>query len=174
MPKYELVNPHIGGTIDTSSSASNGLQAADTIWTRISKFFTNDVPSFPFTLRDTVNDTFFHYEVKEKKGTDGVANYKIKEIDVSVDPKTKQYLSNPTKYLSGGRPRRSRDDDDDDSSSDEIFETLRLNNSMKKYSLPIEYWWYYPTFYNRPSVFIPTFVQPIVPYIEYMTLIYYP
>ena len=39
-------------------------------------------------------------------------------------------------------------------------------SKYKRLTQPISMWYYAPTLYNVDSVFVPTFVNPIVPYVK--------
>lgn len=72
--------------------------------------------------------------------------------------------------MNGRKRRRYRDDDDDDSTTteSELYDKIKLIRSINN-PQPIVYWWYTPvlyTTYNLPSIYIPTFNPPLLPYVE--------
>ena len=87
--------------------------------------------------------------------------------EIAVDKKHIRRMSRIKRYL------EDNEDDDDDSDKDdsdkEFFDKIKQakkNNNNKA----VVYWWYDPTVYYRvydlSRVFMPTFVSPILPYVE--------
>jgi len=186
MKKFRLVNPVITGTFNTTYEASNSDEAAKMFWktlTEEKKYITGNVPKFLFTLMDETGN-LFHYMVKEK-AEGSYADYTIEKVDVKLsDEEEKKFLEEVEKVQKNnekleeketeqaGGKRRKRYDDSSSSSSDsdddidELFKYIRL----KKANRPISYWWYTPGLYNTDSVFTPTFVAPISPYVQLWNL----
>ena len=177
MPKYTLMNPAIVGTLSSTFSGNDSLDAATTAWNALSKYMTNNVPKFAFTLEDT-KGKLHHFKIAEKLSGGGSASYKIEEIDVKQEPKDVQAFKDrvsafrKSKAQAGGKKHRKHDDDDDSSSSSsEAFSALKLYKQATK-PWPIGYWWYDPFVYRFDSLYIPTFVAPLTPYIEIATVTY--
>lgn len=137
MTKFTLVNPKIDGSIKTAFEASSPLKAADEAYSTVSKYFTNSVPLFRFTLQS--GGKFHHFTVTEKLGKDKKVSYAIKEFKgkVNMDAFEKQIKDYEKQH--GGKHRKLDDSDSSDSDSDSpIFRT---------YNYPIYNWWYDPFIY---------------------------
>lgn len=176
MGKYQLVNPVIVGTFSNSYSGKNSDDAAKQFWENLTsenKYVTGNIPKFLFTLRDENSNKLHHYIVKEKlEGRH--ADYIITNIDVNMDKnKERDFLNKSHEVrksveteMTGGKHRKRYDDDSDDSDSskdlDELFSYIRL----KKAARPISYWWYTPSIYNIDTMFTPSFVAPLSPYVQ--------
>jgi len=180
MSNYKLINPYIEGTMITSFSGASRLDAASGAWNALSKYITNNVPKFAFTLENINDGQLYHFLVKESLSGNKVADYKISEINLKLKPDVVAQFKNRLS-MKGGKKHRKRgadddDDDDDDSSSSstsDIFSAIKLSKAYSK-TQPIVYWWYDPLIYDVSSIYIPTFTTSIVPYIEVATINYYP
>lgn len=176
MGKYQLVNPVIIGTFSNTYNAKNSNDAAKQFWENLTsdnKYVNGNIPKFLFTLKDEQSN-LHHYMVKEKlEGR--FANYSIVNVDVDMSnskeqtflQKSEEVRANAEQLMKGGKSGRKRYDDDSDSDSsdqdlDELFEYVRLKKAVR----PIVYWWYTPSIYNVDSVFTPSFVAPISPYVQ--------
>lgn len=177
MGKYQLVNPVIVGTFSNTYSAKNSDDAAKQFWENLTsdnKYVTGNIPKFLFTMRDENSNELHHYMVKEKmEGRH--ANYVITNVDAKMnDKKEREFLekSNEIRQFAenamvGGKHRKRYDDDDSSSDSsdqdlDELFSYMRLKKAVR----PISYWWYTPSIYNVDTVFTPSFVAPLSPYVQ--------
>jgi hypothetical protein len=179
---YKLINPSIEGEFNNSFSGKSHLDAALGTWNSISKYITNNVPQFAFTLENKKNGQLHHFLVKESLVGGKSAKFDISELDIKLKKNEESEFKKrihkfKTSEMRGGKKKRHTDDDDDDSSSSsstsDIFSALKLYKSRNPV-YPITYWWYDPIIYGLDSVYIPTFVAPITPYIEVTTLNYYP
>jgi len=179
--EYKLINPYIEGSMDNKFFGKTHAEAAEQTWTTISKYITNNVPQFAFTLENNDNGQLHHFLVKESLIGGSDASFNISELQLNLKSKDAQEFKNRAKdTMKGGKKKHKRRHDDDSSSSSSsssdsassIFSALKSYKKNKGY--PITYWWYDPLVYKLDSVYIPTFVAPIVPYIEVMTLNYYP
>ncbi len=185
MSKYRLINPVIKGEFSVSFSGKSGIEAASNAWSSLSSYITNDVPKFAFTMEKESDGSLHHFLLKESSSGKGDANYEITELDLKLKPqdekkfrkKISDSASDP-KEMSGGKHKKHHHDSKDDdsssssSSSSSVYSALSLYKNRMR-SLPISYWWYDPFVYNVESVFIPTFVVPINPYIEIATVSWY-
>jgi hypothetical protein len=136
MTKFTLVNPRIEGSVQTEFDASSPLQAADEAYSSISKYFTNRLQEFRFTLQS--GGKYHHYIASEMKNKDASkVSYTIAEFKGKVN--TSQFEKSQEHYQQqmGGR-RRFDDDDSDDSDSSPPF---------RRYNYPIYNWWYDPFIY---------------------------
>lgn len=176
MSNYKLINPYIEGTMVTSFSGASHLDAACSAWNSLSKYITNNVPKFAFTLENINDGQLYHFLVKESLSGNRAADYKISEINLKLKADAISQFKNRLS-MRGGKKHRKHDDDDESSSSSsstsDVFSAIKLSKLYTK-SQPIVYWWYDPLIYEVESIYIPTFVAPIVPYIEVATINYYP
>lgn len=177
MPNYKLINPSIQGNLKNTVSANLSIDAAEQIWTNLSKYITNNVPSFAFTIENQSGGSLHHFKVEETKHKNE-AKFEIKEIDVKLKASDlKKFKERVSKSAMQGGKKHKHDKHDDSSSSSSSssdgFDTLKLYKNFNRPIVPITYWWYDPYVYNLSSVFIPTFVTPVLPYIEIATVAYY-
>lgn len=181
MPSYKLCNPVIKGEVKTTFSGKTGLEAANKAWSTLSKYLSNNVPTFAFTLEQS-GGKLLHFTVKEKRNGKE-ASFNISEMKIKLDARKEKEFRNRLAKQAGGKKHKKRDDDDEDdssSSSDELNGIISPWSPVGLYSpyvasaLPITYWWYDPYIYSLDSVYIPTFVYPLAPYIEVSTISYYP
>nr|QBK88861.1 MAG: uncharacterized protein LCMiAC01_05430 [Mimivirus LCMiAC01] len=163
MVKYRLVNPHIEGNIKTTFDKKSPIDAARAVWKTISKYVTNVVPKFAFTLECVNGKCLHHYLVKESAHNDMV-DYEITKLNVKKNSKNiKQFKKRYNKFknkMTGGYV----DDDDDDYDDDDIA-TIMLLRKIRSADQPIVTWWYNPQIYRLGNIFIPTFEVPLIPYI---------
>lgn len=187
---YKLINPAIEGKLKTTYKAKSELDAANKAWSSVSQYISNNVPKFAFTLENTKDGSLSHFIVKEK--LDGKnASFNITKLKLDVDSKKEIEFKNRIAKQAGGKKHyKDRKDHDDDSSTSsssssdiQLITPFSPYGSYSNYSnfnnfgvysdLPISYWYYDPYFYNLDSLFIPTFVYPLTPYMEITTLNYY-
>uniref|UniRef100_A0A6C0ACD2 Uncharacterized protein n=1 Tax=viral metagenome TaxID=1070528 RepID=A0A6C0ACD2_9ZZZZ len=177
MTKYQLVNPYIEGDFQTSYSAKTPDECAEQVWDNLSGYLTGNVPKFAFTLKQESNNKLYHFLVKESVKGD-LVDYSLTKLNIDLNKDAvKQLNSKINKFSSvtqnGGKKsqKEEEEDDDDDSSSDDELEELYEKVMKKRYkhqTQPILYWWYTPSLYQYTvgSVFCPTFVVPLTPYVE--------
>lgn len=179
MSKYTLLNPHIHGKFDTVFSGNSPLDAGTNAWNSMSEYFRGPLPKFAFTMERNTDKQLFHFLVKETRLENGkkISDWEIEEIQPNLtsseikDFNDKLNLKRQSdlqddRNQTGGKHHHHHDDDDDDSSStseSDIYHKYKLLKN--KPALPIMYWWYYPSLYQT-SLFIPTFVYPLIPFIE--------
>ena len=180
MPNYKCINPVIGGEVKTSFKANSDLDAANKLWSELSKYISNTVPKFAFTL-EKQGGALCHFSVKETKKGDK-ASFSISKLNLELDSRKekefKKRLVQGNKQA-GGKKHKKRDDDDSSSSSSDNgiispWSPVGLYSPYNTSLLPINYWWYDPYVYALDSLFIPTFVYPLTPYVEVSTISYYP
>ena len=126
MTKFTLVNPKIDGSVKTSYEASSSLKAADEAYTAISKYFTNRLQEFRFTLQN--GGKYHHFVASEKKGADNKVSYTINEFKGKVDTKSLEKRINDYQEQHGGRKHKLDDSSDSDSDSSPAF---------RRYNYPI-------------------------------------
>ena len=180
MPEYYLVNPLIGGSLKTTFSGKNNLEAANKAYTAVSEYFNNNIPEFYFTLQEKTStksivgggkvSDYKHYKVKETK-KDNQVNYRLTEHKTDSETKLLNKFRTEIKKVtkqtqSGGGKRHSYDDDsdilEDDDSDDMYFPRMK---SSTVYGSPISYWWYDPYVLRINKYYTPTFIAPLTPYL---------
>jgi len=183
MKTYTLVNPCILGQFNTEYKAENGLDAASQFWNDLSSFTTNNVPQLFITVQDKTSKDLLHFKITEKiDSKTKVSEYTISEFNVDVSDKNKKTflkgVDDVKKKVTGLVTKQTGGDDekskkhrkryDDSSSTSSISDDDEYFNfrKYKRMTQPISYWWYTPFIYNQPSVFVPTFNVPIIPYVE--------
>jgi hypothetical protein len=181
MPTYELVNPYVAGSMKKTFSENNSRIAANTAWASLSKYVTNNVPRFAFTLRNVSDGKLSHFVVKEKIAKNKDVSYSIKDLDLNLSSEEEKSFAEYIKsienksqtIMSGGKKKddssssSDSDDSDSDSDSDDLIARVRY---FKNKSQPLNYLWYSPHIYSKDgtltSVYLPSFTYPIVPYLE--------
>ncbi len=188
MKGFKLVNPLIIGQFNTEYRAENGLEAISQFWNDLSTHLTNNVPNLYVTLKDEQNN-LSHYKIEEKlSGGSKMTDFNISEFKLNLSQKAQkkfvekvesfeQKTNNKIARQLGGakakakQSRESKDkrykDSSSSSSSDSSDDDDYYNFSKyKRLTQPISMWYYAPTLYGVNSVFVPTFVNPIVPYVK--------
>lgn len=133
MTKFTLVNPKIDGSVKTSYDAESALRAADEAYSSISKYFTNSLQVFNFTLKGG-NGKYHHFTASEKKGKDKNVSYSIKEFKGKVNMDAFE-----ERLTQAGGKHKKWDDDSSDSDSD--------SPPYRRMNYPIYNWWYDPFVY---------------------------
>lgn len=165
MKKFTLVNPKIDGSVQTSFDTNSPLEAADKAYSAISKYFTNRLEEFRFSLQN--GGKYFHFVASEHKGKDNKVSYVIKEFKGKVD--TDKFEKRLTQYEKqyGGK---HKDDSSDSSDSDSPL--------YRRYNYPIYNWWYDPFVYivtdKDASDKLKTIWFPSLPFIPGNYIIPYP
>ncbi len=189
MKSFKLVNPLIIGQFNTEYKAENGLEAISQFWNDLSTHLTNNVPNLYVTLKDGQNN-LSHYKIEEKlSGGSKLTDFNISEFKLNLSQKAQQKFIEKVetfeqktndkiaKQLGGAKAKakqsreskekRYKDSSSSSSSSDLSDENDYYNFSKyKRLTQPISMWYYAPTLYGVNSVFVPTFVNPIVPYVK--------
>lgn len=176
MTTYNLINPYIGGDMNTSYSGKTPLEVAKKTWVNLSGYLTNNVPRFAFTLERTNDGKLYHFIVNEKVDANKSASFSISNLEVKMSDKQIQSFKNGIKdvqrklddepILDGGKKKHRYHDEDDSSSSESDLENAIRLMKYKQASQPIYYWWYNPLVYNAVDLYIPTFTVPLSPYVH--------
>ena len=181
MKNFTLINPVIAGTFGNNYKCNTDDEAAKQFWEALTtegKLISGNMPQFFFTLMNTKNKELSHYKVNEIP-SNSYTDYSIDKVNLKLSSSEEQSLikdsksaRNKTEQISnnktGGRKKRYSDYDDDDSSSssdedlDDFFKYVRSHRVQR----PIVYWWYTPSVYKTNSIFSPTFVAPVSPYVQ--------
>lgn len=173
MTKYQLVNPYIEGEFEKSYSAKSPSECAEKVWDNLSGYLTGNVPKFAFTLQKESDGKLYHFLVKEKVKGD-LVDYSISQLNLDLNKDVLSNFSSRVEKINrmsqaGGKKSKKHDDDDSSSSEDldELYNKV-MAQRMKHQNQPILYWWYTPSLYEYVvgSVFVPTFVVPLTPYVE--------
>lgn len=164
---YKLVNPYIGGKFKTEFSGKNSLDVANKAYTALSKHFNNNLPVFYFTMQS--GSKFKHFKITESRGNkDSDIEYLIKEHDVAKDSEAKFTTKLGRFKQKGGykmgKKRRYHDDDYLDDEDDYLYQQKGF--TYYPVADPISFWWYDPYLYRINKFYVPTFYQPLTPYIE--------
>jgi len=175
MTLYKLINPIIKGKLNTTYQANKPHNAAEKAYKSLSKYFHNSTAEFLFTIQKVkskntdigegnVND-YFHYKVIENREGNNV-NFEIvpyKKINKKRLNKFKgsiKSILNDNQQTGGGSMYDLNDSDFDD-------RHLYRSDTSYKYQ-PISLWLYDPYIYSISSVYIPTFVTSVSPYVTYL------
>jgi hypothetical protein len=175
MSEFQLVNPLIGGNLNTKFTSEKSLEAASQAYNTLSQYFKKDVPSFNFTLKDKENK-FYHFNVKENLQGNEVS-FKIKEFKIKSKGNKdftnfKKKLTSFDKLISQkGGDYDIFDDDEDYYFGDNDFFPRKISRSYY-YGSPISHYWYWPSIYDyvigdsiiSSSYYLPTFVDLLSPY----------
>lgn len=190
MSEFQLVNPLIGGNLNTKFVSEKSLEAASQAYNTLSQYFKKDIPSFNFTLKDNENK-FHHFNVKESVDGEEVS-FKIKEFKIKSRGNTKfnEFKKKLTNFQNNLSQKGGYDDDDEDlilfneknddyiffnefdNDSDFYFFPRKVSRSYY-YSSPISYYWYWPSIYDyvlvdkhfKTPLYLPTFVDLLSPYV---------
>lgn len=137
MTKFTLVNPKIDGSVQTAFDASSALKAADEAYSAISKYFTNRLQQFRFTLQS--GGKYYHFIAAEKSGKDNKVSYTISEYKGKVNTDALEHrMAEYQKQYGGGKKHSLDDSSSSDSDSSPAF---------RRYNYPIYSWWYDPFVY---------------------------
>jgi hypothetical protein len=191
MKGFKLVNPLIIGQFNTEYKAENGLEAISQFWNDLSTHLTNNLPSLYVTLKDGQNN-LSHYKIEEKlSGGSKITDFNISEFKLNLSQKAQQNFIEKVarfeqktnnmiaKQLGGAKSKahqsrehkeskdkRYKDSSSSSSSDDSDDEDYYNFSKYKRLTQPISMWYYAPTLYGVNSLFVPTFVNPIVPYVK--------
>jgi hypothetical protein len=171
MNSYILVNPHIEGSIDTRFKTKSANEAATLAYDTISKYFSNNLPKFSFTLQKAGSDKFYHFDVNEKINKNDKIKFKIKEnSNITNIDGLKKFIETNNNELDGGKYNKYKkykyeDESSSDSSSSDSDDDYYYYYKPITRTMPITYWSYYPYVYNLKKIYVPTFVPTISPYV---------
>lgn len=174
MESFTLINPVILGEIETEYKGKKAEEAVESAWKKLSSYVSGNVPKMGLTLRRNKDNKLYHFVVneerKDKKGVDFTINRiecnLSKEDENKLNKKADEMYKSYKNKMKGGRKRYDDSDDDSSDSDSEIERRLRMLR-RRHWASPISYYWYSPLIYSDlPSVYIPTFVSPLMPYVE--------
>jgi hypothetical protein len=186
---YKLVNPYIIGSMETNFKGKDSLEAANKAYQGVSQYLGNSMPDFKFTLKRMSKDgrvvggsenSFKHFQVKEKREGGSNISYAITEIEMNPKIKIEHFQESLNKVvhqdakLSGGKSGKKyvkgNDDDDDDEDLSDYFDRSDRPRKGPLVYEPISYYWYNPYLYPFADKFyVPTFVLPLQPRVIFDT-----
>lgn len=145
MTKFNLVNPYIQGSLTTETDNKSPLGAAKALYSKLSKHFKNNVPSYYFSIMDE-NEKVFHFHVTEKKSG--------KEVNFTIEPakmtkanekKMVNVVTKKMKEQNGGKKFLEDKDSDSESSSSSSSSSFSPRN-IPLYIDPINTYLYTPSY----------------------------
>jgi len=149
MKSFSLANPMITGSLETTVEAKNELEAAKTLYMRISKHFKNNLPIFYYSIVDD-KENLHHFKVNERKSGKEV-NFTISaaEMKNDVEKKVLNVYKKKIAEQAGGKDKFMFNDDkdkDDDSSSSSSSEYYYSPRRVPLYVDPIREFLYNPSY----------------------------
>jgi hypothetical protein len=191
---FKLVNPFVSGDFNNTFQADTPIKAANSAYKSLSKYFSNNVPLFFFTLQEAQQDgqsgggddkSYMHFKVVEDKvKSDGKYNCEYKITSHKVTGGSLQKFKNKiaTKAIearaqAGGHKSRNVTDELAIFSTDD-FDLLTIDDSSEPHyrrhrrqnyytvPRPLTYYWYDPYVYRTRNLYVPTFINNVKPYIE--------
>jgi hypothetical protein len=174
MEEYRLINPLVQGEFQTNIKAASSNEAAQKYWNELSRYFTNNIDNFAFTLqRGGRGGKCSHYRVKEKVMGNNV-EFTISKLKNGIKKEHEQQLIELYNSQHGGKKHkkskhRSRDSSSSSSDSSNVKHIYHHNN-INPY--PIVTWDYAPFVYNFdiPYFSVPTWVSPFSPQMKILPL----
>lgn len=171
---YQLVNPYIEGSLTTVFSGNSALEAGHNAFKAFSKYVTNSLPVFYYTIQNLRTQDLYHFKVTEKRQDKLKVNYEIEEVKLDIPTDTRKEFLNVVREKQTTAKGGAKKNDDDDESSTTTSTATSSSSDGYLYRIrspqPIYYWWYTPQIYlptvKLTKVFIPTFSVPISPYVE--------
>lgn len=139
MTGYKLINPYIEGNLKTYVNTENANKAAKIIYSSLSKNFSNNIPQYIFSLRDS-DDKVYSFKVCEKckqkgGGKKAKISTSIERIHINNSEKISKFyekMLKESKEQEGAGKYRFDDSDSDsdsslssDSEKDEYYEYYR-------------------------------------------------
>ena len=160
MKTYSLVNPYITGSMNKTTQAGNKLEAAKTLYTKLAKYFKNNVPIFYYSILEN-NDKLHHFQVKEHKSGKEV-NYTISPAEMESTQEKKLLTvvrkKQEDEEQEGGKKKEKflKDDDESDSDSDSDDDDDYYSPRRVPYYIdPIREFLYNPYYvYTIPDTYI--------------------
>ena len=145
MTKFTLVNPYIQGSLTTETDNKSPLGAAKALYSKLSKHFKNNVPSYYFSIMDE-NETVSHFHVTEKKSGKEV-NYTIEPAKMSKtnEKKMVSIVTKKMKEQKGGKTFLKDESDSSDSESSSSTSSFSPRN-LPLYIDPISTYLYTPSY----------------------------
>jgi hypothetical protein len=161
MTKYNLINPYIDGTLETTINVSSKLskiEAAGQMFKDVLApiFITSVGDNFNFSMEG--GGKIHHFTVSETVANDN-AKFKISEFKGSVDDNKLRKKINEISDLEGGK-RKHRHKDDDSSSSSSSSDSPSYYSINRYYYSPYIYTPYVNTYYYTTPIITPVYITP--------------
>lgn len=155
--RYTLVNPWFSGSFDRSTTASNDVKAAKKLYLRMSQYFSNNLPSFFFSVKDE-NGVLTHYECNERRANRDVT-FTIRSVSMQEagEKKLEELIEQK-----GGEKKK-----DDDSSSSSSSSS---SGPIRRYYPVVDGFTYLAQYYTIDGYPIPRYFFPVFP--SYLTDFY--
>jgi hypothetical protein len=164
MNNYSIANPQIQGTMETKFTARNDREAGLHAFREMSQYFSNNVPSFPFTLKR--GGKYIHYKAREKVNDAGEVRFTVRQIEKAVNNSMLEtFIQDTGSSLNGGAFSYYDDDDDSSSSSSSSGKKSFGYHRRPLSSSPITHWQYYPKIYPYQYSYMPQFIPGLSPYV---------
>ena len=169
MPKYNLVNPTIIGSFDSTFSADNSLLAARVAYTELSKHFNNHIPTMHITLQKG-GKKLYNFKISEHRDQNELS-FNIEPIDSAIDKAAeKAFIGAISEFISSLKNQENftgGKQDDDNNRRDKSLDLLKEEILRRilpwiSYNDPISLYWYRPLLYGSyidwylPSWFVST------------------
>ena len=74
---YQLVNPYIEGSMATVYSGTSALEAGHNAFKTFSKYITNSLPVFHYTIQNLRTQDLHHFKVSEKRNDKLKVDYEL-------------------------------------------------------------------------------------------------
>jgi len=163
MKHYNIVNPQIKGTMTTEFAAKDNHDAGLMAFREMSQYFSNNVPSMAFTLKQ--GKRLVHFHAREKINDKEKVKFTVSEIKQPLDEGTLDlFIKDIDQNMSGGRFSYK---DDSSSSSSSSSSSVYQYHKKPLSSSPITHWQYYPKIYPYQYSYMPQFINEITPYVYY-------
>lgn len=154
MTSFRLVNPYVKGPVKTTATAKSPIFAAKKVYAGIADLFSNNVPSFFFSIQDQKNGKLYHFESNERKSGKEIS-YTIRSVSMSAkgEKRLRAIISEKDKQIGAG-------------ANDAITTTSPI------LLMPFDYYFYvvgvnlYQILSDFPvtNVFVPPFLDTVVVY----------
>ena len=160
---FQLANPYLEGSINTSFDATEPIDAAKQMWLTLAEHVVQHVPNTMFTMRNVKTNKYHNFDISENAET---GKFMINELDLEVDnKKIEKFTENVDKYIAnrdsnqtGGKKRYKKESSTSSSSSST---SIYSNNPTIIRTSPISFYHYttgiYPTFPVRVG---PSYLNP--------------
>lgn len=170
MYTYKLINPYIQGNFDNNFDGEDHYDAASQIWKYLSKYFTNYVPFFVFTIEDTQTGELYNLAAKEILNDNGYIDYKIIDLDNQFTPQQQKKFKIYVTKMNQQTPNKMYGGCVGDFYSSDcncgLNHTALFRANPVYLNCPICYWWYNPLVYRLDRIYIPNFVPSLSPHVQ--------
>jgi hypothetical protein len=161
--KFTLINPYTVGPAKTTVNAPTPIQGAKKLYGNISQYFTNNLPSWFFTIQDG-KGKMHHFEINEKKSGKNV-DFTIRAVGMKEEGESRLRDLVAQK---GGESRHhhhhKKTKDDESSSSSSSSDSFWSKRSRRYYPSYFEDFLYLSLYYTVDNVLVDTvYFPPLLP-----------